>query len=72
MTGIRGAAVALDPKTGAILAMVSQPTFDPNDLAGHDLSALDENYKKLNQLDWGKKVIAITCLSICTMQKSHP
>jgi peptidoglycan glycosyltransferase len=48
MTGIRGAAVALDPKTGAILAMVSQPTFDPNDLAGHDLSALDENYEKLN------------------------
>ena len=28
-----GAAVALDPKTGAILAMVSKPSFDPNTLA---------------------------------------
>ncbi|WP_454850227.1 peptidoglycan D,D-transpeptidase FtsI family protein [Promicromonospora soli] len=31
-----GAAVALDPKTGAILAMVSKPSFDPNTLAVHD------------------------------------
>ena len=30
MKGIRGAAVALDPRSGAILAMVSNPTFDPN------------------------------------------
>ena len=31
-----GSAVALDPKTGAILAMVSKPSFDPNTLAVHD------------------------------------
>ena len=30
---IRGAAVVLDPRTGAILAAVNRPTFDPNDLA---------------------------------------
>ncbi|GLW09797.1 penicillin-binding protein A [Microtetraspora sp. NBRC 13810] len=29
-SGKRGAVVALDPTTGAILAMVSLPTFDPN------------------------------------------
>ncbi|MFS0885840.1 peptidoglycan D,D-transpeptidase FtsI family protein [Aeromicrobium sp. 179-A 4D2 NHS] len=33
----RGAVVALDPQTGEVLAMVSQPTFNPNSLASHDL-----------------------------------
>jgi len=30
--GKNGAIVAMDPHTGEILAMVSRPTFDPNDL----------------------------------------
>ncbi|NOT32555.1 MAG: penicillin-binding protein 2 [Candidatus Eisenbacteria bacterium] len=29
----RGAAVALDPRDGSVLAMVSRPTFDPNEFA---------------------------------------
>jgi peptidoglycan glycosyltransferase len=36
----RGAVVALDPSTGAVLAMVSKPSFDPNRIAVHDSSAL--------------------------------
>jgi peptidoglycan glycosyltransferase len=36
---IQGAVVALDPKTGAILALVSAPTYDPNTLATHDRTA---------------------------------
>jgi peptidoglycan glycosyltransferase len=32
----RGSVVALDPSTGAILAMVSTPGFDPNTLTGGD------------------------------------
>ena len=36
----RGAVVALDPKTGDILAMVSKPSFDPDALATHDTAAV--------------------------------
>ena len=43
----RGAAVALDPRTGAILAMVSRPGYDPNTVAGHDLGRLEDNYAQL-------------------------
>lgn len=33
LDGRNGAIVAIDPRTGEILAMVSRPTFDPNDFA---------------------------------------
>ena len=35
LAGKNGAIVAMDPRTGEILAMVSRPTFDPNDFAVH-------------------------------------
>jgi penicillin-binding protein 2 len=35
LAGKNGAIVAMDPRTGEILAMVSGPTFDPNDFAVH-------------------------------------
>lgn len=42
-----GAVVALNPKTGEILAMVSKPTFDPNTLATHDNTAFFSTYNGL-------------------------
>lgn len=39
-----GAVVAIDPKTGGILAMASGPLFNPNNLTGPDKNA---NYSKL-------------------------
>ena len=42
-----GAVIAINPKTGAILAMVSKPTFDPNLLAGHDTDQVIATYDQL-------------------------
>ena len=42
-----GSVTAIDPKTGAILAMVSSPSFDPNGLATHDAAAAQKYYESL-------------------------
>lgn len=44
----RGAVVALDPRTGAILAMVSHPQYDPNQLSQHDQTAVTRAWTTLN------------------------
>jgi peptidoglycan glycosyltransferase len=43
----RGAAVAINPKTGAIQALVSMPSFDPNPLVSHDTAAAKAAYEKI-------------------------
>jgi peptidoglycan glycosyltransferase len=45
--GRNGAVVALDPKTGAILAAVSSPSYDPNTLSSHDPDAIQQAYTAL-------------------------
>lgn len=52
MQGRRGAVVALDPRTGEVLALVSTPAYDPNHFVGRidtrEWSALrDDPYKPL-------------------------
>lgn len=42
-TGHVGGVVALNPKTGAILAMASYPSYDTNLLATHDVPTLNKN-----------------------------
>jgi peptidoglycan glycosyltransferase len=49
-TGGKGAVVALDPRTGAILAMVTSPSFDPNELASHKPAEVRENYERLSSM----------------------
>ncbi|OXM74480.1 MULTISPECIES: peptidoglycan D,D-transpeptidase FtsI family protein [Amycolatopsis] len=46
--GYTGAAVAMNPKTGEILAMVSTPSYDPNALASHDSTAQQEAWTRFN------------------------
>jgi peptidoglycan glycosyltransferase len=45
--GKPGGVVALNPKTGAILAMASYPSFDPNLLAVHNGTQLNKNDQAL-------------------------
>ncbi|GAA1609226.1 peptidoglycan D,D-transpeptidase FtsI family protein [Catellatospora bangladeshensis] len=42
-----GAVIALDPNTGAILAMTSFPSFDPNPLVAHDTGKAAAAYNKV-------------------------
>jgi penicillin-binding protein 2 len=46
LVGKRGAVVALDPKSGEILAMASQPSYDPNDFA---IRISKEEWQALNE-----------------------
>ncbi|WP_168582868.1 peptidoglycan D,D-transpeptidase FtsI family protein [Gephyromycinifex aptenodytis] len=52
----RGAVVALDPRSGAILAMVSHPEYDPNRLSGHDADEVTKAWNQLNKAS-GKPMI---------------
>ena len=47
-TGKMGGVVAMDPATGAILAMASYPSYDPNQLASHDTGTVN-NYDSAQQ-----------------------
>jgi penicillin-binding protein A len=46
-----GAVVVLNPKTGAVLAMVSNPTYDPNQLASPSITAEQAAYFTDTQRD---------------------
>lgn len=60
MVGKRGGVVALEPKTGEILAMISGPTYDPSLLVGRERS---KNYTKLHfdsisRPTWDRSILA--------------
>lgn len=49
LAGQEGAVAAIDPRTGAILALASSPSFDPNLLASHDPTEVSDSYDKLRK-----------------------
>jgi peptidoglycan glycosyltransferase len=51
LEGKRGAVVALDPKTGAVLAMVSRPSYDPSRLSSFEPAEIREYYTQLNDAE---------------------
>ena len=48
--GQRGSIVVTNPKTGAIIAMVSKPSYDPNLIATQDPVAEAANFAELNKI----------------------
>ena len=46
--GLRGSVVAIDPRTGAVLAMVSTPSYDPSRLSSFDAAQVRSYYDELN------------------------
>ena len=47
LAGRKGAVVAVDPSTGAILAMVTSPSYDPNVLSSHNQASITQDWEKL-------------------------
>ncbi len=46
---VQGAVVAIEPRTGKILAMVSSPSYDPNRLATHDFDEVGRAKQRLER-----------------------
>ncbi|MFF3568309.1 peptidoglycan D,D-transpeptidase FtsI family protein [Nocardia jiangxiensis] len=46
--GYTGSVVAIEPSTGRILAMVSTPSYDPNQLASHDGASSTKAWEQLS------------------------
>lgn len=53
----KGAIVALDPRTGAVLAMVSKPTFDPQPISSVDQRKARAGFTKAEKAD-GRPLIS--------------
>jgi peptidoglycan glycosyltransferase len=47
LAGREGAVAAIDPRSGEVLALVSNPTYDPNPLASHEPREVRRAYRQL-------------------------
>jgi penicillin-binding protein A len=53
-----GAVVALDPRTGDVLALVANPSYDPNLLSSHDPEQIRSTWETLNE-DPDKPLVSV-------------
>lgn len=54
LRGQRGSVVALDVQTGAVMAMYSNPTFNPNGLSVHSSPFVQNSFNAINSKDNGE------------------
>jgi peptidoglycan glycosyltransferase len=57
LEGQKGSVVALDVQTGAVVAMYSNPTYDPNALTVHDSLAVQESYNAITSKTNGEPAV---------------
>ena len=60
MENRRGAVVALDPRNGEVLAMVSRPAFDPNAFTG-----------RIKAADWPEMFEAVRVMERAALAEIH-
>jgi penicillin-binding protein A len=65
--GLEGGVIAIDIKTGAVLAMYSNPTYDPNQLSSYDTSAVAKYFSQLQALGGQSPLV-----NGVTLQTYHP
>ena len=53
-----GAVAAIDPRTGDVLALVSNPTYDPNPVSSHDPDEVRRAYRELDPEDPGSPLVS--------------
>lgn len=55
---VEGAVAAIDPRTGDVLALLSNPTYDPNPLASHDPDEVRQAYKELDPSEPDSRLVS--------------
>lgn len=51
----KGASIAMDPKTGEVLAMVSSPSYDSNTLVTYKTKTIAQNWEKSNNAEFDNR-----------------
>ena len=64
----RALALAMDPDTGAILGMVSQPGFDPNHYADYDQETINQNLPVWMSYEPGSTFKSVTFASALELE----
>jgi penicillin-binding protein A len=57
LRGQRGSVVALDVQTGGVVAMYSNPTFNPNGLSVHDSPTVQQTFNDINSKENGEPAL---------------
>jgi peptidoglycan glycosyltransferase len=58
MGDVEGAVAAIDPRSGEVLALYSNPTYDPNPLSSHDPEEVRRSYQELEPQEPDSRLVS--------------